>query len=71
TIGKLQEQAYVLNGFENDFDGTFMLSSIIPNPVQGHISILSSTSEYLKQSDNIDVFTLYSNLYEEQNTHAF
>ncbi|CAG8811994.1 40361_t:CDS:1, partial [Gigaspora margarita] len=50
TNGKLPEQIYVLNGSENDLEGTFMLLSVIPNFVQGHTSALSTLSspyEYL------------------------
>ncbi|CAG8766195.1 14381_t:CDS:1, partial [Gigaspora rosea] len=74
TNDKLPEQIYVLNGSENDFEGTFMLSSIIPNFVQGHTSTLSTLSspyEYLQRPDNIGKFTLYSNFYEKQEIHAF
>ncbi|CAG8827795.1 41200_t:CDS:1, partial [Gigaspora margarita] len=61
----------ILNGSENDFGGIFVLSSVIPNRVQGHTSTLSSTSEYLQQPNNINEFIHYSNFYEEQDVHAF
>ncbi|RIB18430.1 hypothetical protein C2G38_2036914 [Gigaspora rosea] len=54
--GKHLEQVYVFNSPENDFDGTSMLSSVIPNPEQGYTSTLSFPSEYLqRQPDNFGV----------------
>ncbi|KAF0512250.1 hypothetical protein F8M41_018043 [Gigaspora margarita] len=47
--GKYPEQVYVLNGPENGFYETSMLSSVIPNSEQGHTSTLSSSSEYLQR----------------------
>ncbi|KAF0512254.1 Cutinase transcription factor 1 alpha [Gigaspora margarita] len=69
--GQHPEQVYVLNGLENDFDGTTMLSPVVPNLLQGHTSTLSSPSEYLQQPDNIDELTFYSNFYEKQDIQAF
>ncbi|CAG8740638.1 hypothetical protein C2G38_2291505 [Gigaspora rosea] len=69
--GKYSEQVYVLNGPENDFYETSMLSSAIPNPEQSHTPTLSSPSEYLQQqSDNFDEFTHYSNFYEDKNIYG-
>ncbi|KAF0512245.1 Zn2-C6 fungal-type DNA-binding domain [Gigaspora margarita] len=68
--GKHPEQVYALNGLENDFDGTSMLSSVIPNHKQGYTSTLPFPSEYLqRQSDNFE-FSHYSNFYEDQTIYA-
>ncbi|CAG8781525.1 11263_t:CDS:2, partial [Dentiscutata erythropus] len=65
-------QVYLLNGLENDFEGTSMLSSVILNLMQGHTSILSSPSGYPQQQlKNIDEFSFYCDSYEEPNSHAF
>ncbi|KAF0532981.1 hypothetical protein F8M41_010836 [Gigaspora margarita] len=64
------EQVYILNNFENDFDGTYMLYSMIPNPVQGHASTLSLSGYPQQQSDNADDVTLYSDSYEEKITNT-
>ncbi|CAG8672884.1 2551_t:CDS:2, partial [Gigaspora margarita] len=69
---KHPEQIYVPNSPENDFYETSMLSSVILNPEQGHTSTLSFPSEYLRQPDNFDEFTHYSNysnFYEDQNIY--
>ncbi|CAG8719502.1 43769_t:CDS:2 [Gigaspora margarita] len=69
TNGKNPGQVYVLNSYENDFDRTFVLSSIILNAMQEHKLILTSPSGHLQQqSDIIDEFTHFN---EEQNIHAF
>ncbi|KAF0537213.1 hypothetical protein F8M41_008721 [Gigaspora margarita] len=65
------EQVYILNNFENDIDGTSILYSMAPNPVQGHASILSLSEYPQQQSDNVDDVTLYSESYEETITNAF
>ncbi|CAG8853603.1 13606_t:CDS:2, partial [Gigaspora margarita] len=67
--GKHPEQVYVLNGPENDLDGTSMLSSVIPNYEQGYTSTLSFPSEYLQiQPDNFDNnFFSYDNLFFDNN----
>ncbi|CAG8750658.1 25090_t:CDS:2 [Dentiscutata erythropus] len=67
---QLVNVVYALNGLENDFDGTSMLSSVILNPMQGHASIISSPSGYPQQPDNIDEFTLHCESYEEPNIPA-
>ncbi|KAF0492717.1 hypothetical protein F8M41_021564 [Gigaspora margarita] len=69
TNGKHSKPVYVLNGPENDFNGTSMLSSIISiNDVQDQASTQSSLSEYLPQEPNyIDELTLFS---ASQNIHA-
>ncbi|KAF0469050.1 hypothetical protein F8M41_025665 [Gigaspora margarita] len=65
------EQVYILNNFENDIDGTSMQYFMIPNPVQGHASILSLSEYPQQQSDNVDDVTLYSESYEETITNDF
>ncbi|KAF0447470.1 hypothetical protein F8M41_002776 [Gigaspora margarita] len=62
------EQVYILNNFENDFDGTSMLYSMSPNPVQGHASTLSLSGYPPQQSDNV---TLYSDYYEKKTAYAY
>ncbi|CAG8819581.1 18351_t:CDS:1, partial [Gigaspora margarita] len=64
------EQVYVLNNFENFFDGTSMLYPMIPNPVQGHASTLFLSGYPQQQSDNVDDVTLYSDSNEEKLTNA-
>ncbi|CAG8702000.1 12203_t:CDS:2 [Dentiscutata erythropus] len=72
TNGKHLEQVYALNGLENNFEGTSMLSSVILNPMQGHASIPSSPSGYPQQQlENIFEFTFHCDSYEEPNSHAF
>ncbi|CAG8672872.1 2550_t:CDS:2 [Gigaspora margarita] len=69
-IGKHPEQVYALNGPENDFDGTSMLSSVIPNHERVYTSTLSFSSEYLqRQPDNFE-HSHYSNFYEDQNIYV-
>ncbi|CAG8548235.1 45960_t:CDS:1 [Gigaspora margarita] len=64
------KQAYVLNNTKKDLYGTFMLSSVILNPIQGRTLNLLSTSEYSqRQSDNIN--ESYFDSYEEPNILAF
>ncbi|KAF0490040.1 hypothetical protein F8M41_022005 [Gigaspora margarita] len=65
------EQVYILNNLENDFDGTSMLYSMIPNLVQSHASTLSLSGYPQQQSDNIENFTLYSDFYEKKTAYAF
>ncbi|CAG8618582.1 28218_t:CDS:2 [Gigaspora margarita] len=65
------EQVYILNNFENDFDGTSMLYSMSPNPVQGHASTLSLSGYPPQQSDNIENVTLYSDYYEKKTAYAY
>ncbi|KAF0463778.1 hypothetical protein F8M41_026587 [Gigaspora margarita] len=65
-----QVYQYILNNFENDFDGTSMLYFMPPNPVQDHASNLSLSGYPQQQSDNIDDVTLYSDFYEEKITNA-
>ncbi|KAF0447477.1 hypothetical protein F8M41_002783 [Gigaspora margarita] len=60
------EQANILNKFENDFNGTSVLPSIIPNPAQGHASTLSLSGYPPQQSDNIEDVTLYSEFYDPE-----
>ncbi|CAG8661911.1 17779_t:CDS:1, partial [Gigaspora rosea] len=60
------EQVNILNNFENDFDRTSLLPSIIPNPAHGHASILSLSGYPPQQSDNIEDVTLYSKFYEPE-----
>ncbi|RIB09585.1 hypothetical protein C2G38_2208525 [Gigaspora rosea] len=68
--GKHPGQVHVFNSLENDFDGTFMLSSVIPNPKQCHTSTLSFSPGYQqRQPDNLDELILYSNFYEDQNIY--
>ncbi|KAF0403429.1 hypothetical protein F8M41_009246 [Gigaspora margarita] len=65
------EQVHILNNFENDFDGTSMLYSMSPNPVQGHASTLSLSGYHPQQSDNIENVTLYSDYYEKKTAYAY
>ncbi|CAG8804867.1 3459_t:CDS:1, partial [Dentiscutata erythropus] len=69
TNRKHLEQIYILNGPENDFNGTSVPSFVIPDAVQGHASTLSF-SEY-QQPGNINEGTFYSDSYDEKTTHAF
>ncbi|CAG8717662.1 19795_t:CDS:1, partial [Gigaspora rosea] len=66
TDGKYSVQVYVSNGFENGFDG---ISSVIPNSVQGHASILSLSGCLQQQPVNVDDFTLYSDFYEPEQVY--
>ncbi|CAG8851480.1 45629_t:CDS:1, partial [Gigaspora margarita] len=65
------EQIDILNNFENDFGGTYMLYSKTPNPVQDHASALSLSGYPQQQLDNFNDITLYSDSYEEKITNAF
>ncbi|CAG8760415.1 5582_t:CDS:2 [Gigaspora margarita] len=65
------EQIYIHNNFENDFDGTSMQYSMIPNLVQGHSSTIFLSEYPQQQSGNIDDVTLYSDFYEKKAAHAF
>ncbi|RIB07385.1 hypothetical protein C2G38_2214604 [Gigaspora rosea] len=53
------EQAYILNNFENDFDGTSMLYSMPSNTVQDHASAISLSGYPQQQLDSVDNITLY------------
>ncbi|KAF0532973.1 hypothetical protein F8M41_010828 [Gigaspora margarita] len=59
------------NNFENDIDGTSMLYSMIPNLVQSHSSTISLSEYPQQQSDDIDDVTIYSDLCEKKDAHAF
>ncbi|CAG8712588.1 14829_t:CDS:2 [Gigaspora margarita] len=65
------EQVNILNNVENDFDGTSMLYSMSPNPVQGHASTLSLSGYPPQQSDNIENVTLYSDYCEKKTAYAY
>ncbi|KAF0447476.1 Cutinase transcription factor 1 alpha [Gigaspora margarita] len=65
------EQVHILNNVENDFDGTSMLYSMSPNPVQGHASTLSLSGYPIQQSDNIENVTLYSDYCEKKTAYAY
>ncbi|KAF0507668.1 hypothetical protein F8M41_018953 [Gigaspora margarita] len=64
------EQVYILNNFENDFDGISMLYPT-SSPVQGHASTLSLFGYPQQQSDNLYDVTPYSDSYEEKITNTF
>ncbi|CAG8654582.1 12787_t:CDS:2, partial [Gigaspora rosea] len=68
--GKYSVQVYVPNGSENGFDGKSMLSSVIPNHVQGHASTLSLSGCLQQQPVNVDDVTLYSKFYDPEQGHA-
>ncbi|RIB30683.1 hypothetical protein C2G38_2026628 [Gigaspora rosea] len=67
--GKYSVQVYVPNGSENGFDGKSMLSSVIPNHVQGHASTLSLSGCLQQQPVNVDDVTLYSKFYDPEQVY--
>ncbi|KAF0436103.1 hypothetical protein F8M41_004723 [Gigaspora margarita] len=70
TDGKCSVQVNVPNGSENDFDGISMLSSVIPNPVQGHAPTLSLSGCLQQQPVIVDDDTLYSNFYDPEQVYS-
>ncbi|KAF0532977.1 hypothetical protein F8M41_010832 [Gigaspora margarita] len=59
----------VSNGSENYFDGTSVLPSIIPNPMQAYASTLSLFGYSQQQPDNIDDATLNSGFYDPEQVY--